>query len=557
MKKISKILAIVLSVIMFISLVPVSSSAAISGKCGDDLTWAYNTSTHTLTISGTGVMKNYSNSYYNDRPWDSYKNNIKTVVINDGVTTIGIEAFAYCDSITSITIGNSVTKIGENAFYSCDSLTSITVDNNNMYFSSDEYGVLFNQDKTMLIQYPNGNTRTSYIIPDTVTTIAYEAFYGCDSLTSLTIPDSVTAFGIEAFYCSNLTDIYYFGTFAEWLQISVAEIDVRMLGNTTIHCEDRDITGIHGYCGQNLLWEIDEATSTLTISGVGPMGIYYDYMHTNPYTYYPWEGYKQSIKHVIINEGVTSIGAYAFWGFGNIESVILPDSLTTMENSVFRECSSLKSIVIPDGIESLYNDVFHSCKSLESVTVSENLKYIGPMAFYGCNNLHDVYYYGLPSQWNEIEVKSHNQNLTSANIHYHYGQEHIFGEIVIDKLPTCETDGVSHGYCDNCDYYVVNAIPKTGHNIVAVDAAAPTCTEKGHTEGEYCTNCDYTKGNVAIPAIGHVDANVNAYCDNCDELLCDHNCHKGGISGFFWMITNFFNRIFGSNKLCKCGVAHY
>ena len=60
----------------------------------------------------------------------------------------------------------------------------------------------------------------------------------------------------------------------------------------------------------------------------------------------------------------------------------------------------------------------------------------------------------------------------------------------------------------------------------------------------------------------HDDSDDDAYCDGCDELLdpsveCDHNCHKGGIKGFFWKITNFFNRIFGLNKVCECGVAHY
>ena len=60
-----------------------------------------------------------------------------------------------------------------------------------------------------------------------------------------------------------------------------------------------------------------------------------------------------------------------------------------------------------------------------------------------------------------------------------------------------------------------------------------------------------------IPATGHEDLDVDAYCDHCDELLCDHDCHKGGITGFFWKITNFFNRIFGSNRNCECGVAHY
>ncbi|MCI6770805.1 MAG: leucine-rich repeat domain-containing protein, partial [Oscillospiraceae bacterium] len=95
-----------------------------------------------------------------------YCTGLTSVTIGDSVTSIGNYAFWSCDSLTSITIPDSVTSIGDGAFESCDSLTSITVDSANKYYSDDGYGVLFNKDKTTLIQYPIGNSRSSYSIPD-------------------------------------------------------------------------------------------------------------------------------------------------------------------------------------------------------------------------------------------------------------------------------------------------------------------------------------------------------------------------------------------------------
>ena len=153
---------------------------------------------------------------------------LTSITIPESVTSIEIAAFSGCSSLTNITIPDLVDTIGDHAFYNC--LTSITVSENNKYFSSLN-GVLFNKDKTELITYPNGNERTEYTIPDSVTSIiegafAYcsnlitvkipdsvtditdKTFYVCSSLTSVTIPDSVTHIGYNAFkYCKNLTSI--------------------------------------------------------------------------------------------------------------------------------------------------------------------------------------------------------------------------------------------------------------------------------------------------------------------------------------------------------------
>ena len=205
---------------------------------------------------------------------------LTSVTIPNSVTSIGDRVFVDCSSLTSVTIPNSVTIIGWYAFESCSSLTNITVDSSNKYYSSAD-GVLFNKNKTVLIRYPMGNARTSYTIPNSVTSIGSSAFHWCDSLTSVTIPNSVTSIGTWAFsdctsltsvtignsvtsiggdafiscssltsvtignsvtsigdgafrYCRSLTDVYYSGTQEQWKAITIGSDNDPLL-NATIH----------------------------------------------------------------------------------------------------------------------------------------------------------------------------------------------------------------------------------------------------------------------------------------------------------------------------------
>ena len=172
-----------------------------SGSCGENVTYSFVSSTGTLTISGTGAMKDYN---YTSVPWYYYP--IKNVVINNGVTSIGEYAFEGCTGLTSITIPNSVTSIGDLAFYECTGLTSIYVAEDNLNYASI-VGVLYSKDKKTLIKCPEGKTG-SITIPNSVTSIGDRAFYSCQGLTSVTIPNSVTTIGEYAFCaCNGLTSM--------------------------------------------------------------------------------------------------------------------------------------------------------------------------------------------------------------------------------------------------------------------------------------------------------------------------------------------------------------
>ena len=198
-----------------------------SGSCGDGVTYTFTASTGELKISGSGTMTNYSSDA---SPWDSYKDSIASLVIEDGVTSIGSqafyrcsgltgqltipdsvteigsEAFEYCSGLTSVTLGNSVTKIGDDAFYGCEGLTSFIVSANNTSYKSVD-GILYSYDGKTLILYPFGKS-SSFTIPDSVTSIGERAFYGCSGLTSVTIGNGVTSIGSIAFSgCKGLTSV--------------------------------------------------------------------------------------------------------------------------------------------------------------------------------------------------------------------------------------------------------------------------------------------------------------------------------------------------------------
>ena len=139
----------------------------------------------------------------------NYCKRLTSIEIPNSVTSIGEGAFSGCRSLTSVVIPNSVTSIGDRAFNYCFNLTSVIVSENNQCYSSYN-GDLYNKDKTTLINYAIGKSKTSpeFSIPYGVTSIGERAFYHCSGLTSVEIPNSVTSIGEDAFNgCSGLTSV--------------------------------------------------------------------------------------------------------------------------------------------------------------------------------------------------------------------------------------------------------------------------------------------------------------------------------------------------------------
>ena len=190
---------------IILALLPMLAMADDSGSCGDNVTYTFVSSTGTLTIQGSGAMKD--NSSESSVPWYSYRTNIKTVIIEDGVTSIGDGAFWGCSGLTSVTIPNSVTSIGESAFSGCSGLQKVIVPDIAAWC-----GISFGDNPLYYANhiYSDENTEIKdLVIPNSVTSIGRGAFRYCSDLTSVTIPNSVTSIGASAFSgCSGLTSVY-------------------------------------------------------------------------------------------------------------------------------------------------------------------------------------------------------------------------------------------------------------------------------------------------------------------------------------------------------------
>ena len=367
----NRVLAAVLAACMLVALLPTVAFAAETvarGTCGSGLTWVLDDE-GTLTISGNGSMNNYSTFYDNQAaPWYDYRDTIKTVVMEPGITYIGGCAFSDCGNLTSVTIPEGVTDIRYSAFYGCTSLTSVTLpdsltylgstafadcdsleslnvpkkltqiedtafincdslkgiwaDSENPNYSNDENGFLFDKKQRTLVQAPGG-MEGSYVVPDGVTNIDNYAFTGCSSLTDITFPDTINNFGNNAFAgCSSLTSI-----------------------------------------------DIPDGVKILRI--------------------YSFSGCT-SLEHVTIPESVTFIGHYAFADCTSLREITIPDTVTTLEDYIFWGCSNLESVTLPEGIKEIGDCEFGGCTSLTEITIPDSVVTISDHAFYGCTSLTGV-----------------------------------------------------------------------------------------------------------------------------------------------------------------------
>ena len=182
MMKNSNLMTRVALTLLVMMLTATTAWADDSGSCGNNVTYKYSESTHTLTISGSGAMENYGTP---TPPWYSYRNDIKAVVIDNGVTSIGHYAFQSCTNMTSVSIPNTVTSIGFYAFVSCSSLTSVSIPNSVTSINHNAFSYC--------------SSLTSVSIPSSVTSINSCLFRQCSSLTSVFIPSSVTRIEERAF----------------------------------------------------------------------------------------------------------------------------------------------------------------------------------------------------------------------------------------------------------------------------------------------------------------------------------------------------------------------
>ncbi len=548
------------------------------------------------------IIVNKNNEYFSNDEYGVLFNKDKTELIR---YPIGHERTEYF-------VPNSVTSIREEAF-SSSALEAINVSANNEYFSSDEYGVLYNKDKTKLIQYPTKSSKTrTYIIPNGVISINDYAFERCYSLTNVTIPNCVTSIGDGAFFncqylgsieipnsvttigkgafnscmylrevtmsenvkvieegtfghCANLKDMiipnsvidicsaaFYYCNSLE--NIVIGE-NVKTIGDMAFYsCPEIvniNIPSSVTYIGESAFDYCDNCT-TITVDenndfySSDEYGVLFNKDKTelircsggNKTKEYVVPNsvikiYKQAFSNcknlmsITVSDGVLDIGDRAFENCKSLREATIGKGISYLGQSTFADCYNLTNVKFSEGLTNIGVWTFGHCNNLESVTIPRSVISIDSGAFYNCTSLKDIYYGGFSeAEWDAIFIDKMNEYLENATIHYSICVEH-----------------------NKADFK---------KNVIKGKEA--TCTETGKTDAVVCANCGIIiEGGTGIPATGHTDSNHDGKCDKCGYDMtqnCSCKCHKGGFTGFFWKITNFFQKLFGKNKVCACGMAH-
>lgn len=378
-----------------------------SGTCGDDLTWKLGDK-GTLTISGTGEMYNYSMA---DAPWKEQKDLISALVVENGATSIGSSTFDGYTSLKSIKLASTVKSIGNNAFsntgitsldlpegmesigigafYNCEKMTELklpesltTLNNGAFAFCKGLTAVTLPNKITFIgaLAFEECTGLTSITIPENVTEIRNQAFYYCTALTMVELPKALQTVGDNAFYETKLQDVYYAGTEEDWGKIAIG-LKNEPLTNANLHCMGAVVV-ISGTCGGALTWKLD-SKGTLTISGTGAMT---DYTKSGVA---PWNKDYEEIRFVVIENGVTTIGEYAFENCTLLESVAISDSVEKIGKYAFSGCSALKRISLPDSIAQIGDHAFRA-SGLEAVKIPEGVTLLGEGMFARCPNLQTV-----------------------------------------------------------------------------------------------------------------------------------------------------------------------
>ena len=273
---------------------------------------------------------------------------LTSITIPGSVTNIGYCAFEGCVGLTSITIPSSVLGIGSGAFSYCTSLKEISVSSRNGNYSSQD-GVLFDDDKSVLIAYPCGKAENSYTIPDTVYQIDYSAFEGCVGLTAITIPAGVRRIMDGAFRnCTGLISLTILGSEIDFF-------DEVFSGCTSINEINVPDDATYMYTGYDGIGSFAD-TAYYKDESNWESGILYIGNHLIKV--------KDDISGAcVIKDGIKKIPRYAFSDRTNLTSVTIPNSVISIEEYAFAWCENLKSVTLPADISYIGYGAFRYCNS--------------------------------------------------------------------------------------------------------------------------------------------------------------------------------------------------
>ena len=553
-----------------------------SGTCGANLTWSFNEATETLTISGSGDMENY-NSYPSYPPW-YFQHSIKTVVIENGVTSIGNYAFGGC-YLTSITIPESVKSIGNEAFWSC-SLTSITIPKHVTSIEDRTFGncsslvsitipdgvksigneVFIDCIKLTSITIPQGVTSIgdgafinsgliSIIIPDNVTSIGDKTFYTCHNLSSITIGNGVTSIGDEAFaFCISLTsltiseNVTSIGNSAFYYCSSLTSLtipsNVKSIGNSAFlgcsnlqtvnynatNCATMENSSNSVFLGCNSLITLNIGNMVATIPNnifFGSSGFKEINVEENN-TKYTSDG------GILFDKAKTTLFQYPAKITGT--SYTIPNSVKTIADYAFNGCTNLSLVTIPSSVTNIGEHAFSRCIGFTSITIPASVTSIGNYTFYGCVNLETI---TLPlnilKNYNYFGELFHHQERTyiadTAKINPQTGYKQVAYSST--RCYSCYDGGTYNGY-----RYTFIYVPTTLKTI--------NITDNAEIKDNFFQNTNLE--TISMPLVTKIGNSAFNGCSNLTFIKIPENMTSIGSDAFFnCPLKSVVTPVWGSN----------
>ena len=440
MKQMKKILPVLLCTMFVLTLafgfgMRANAAEPVSGTFGENnaLTWTYD-GAETLTFSGTGAMTDYTGTGV--VPWRDTKAYVKQVVIEENITSIGANSFAYFSVLENVTVKGDLTAIGGSAFWN-SSVQTVTIEGSagnlaeNAFLSCKKL-VSFTAESVGNIGikcFYGCSALSSFVSETTVGDVAERAFYEASAMTEFAAPNGIGNVGEYGFYKCGMTgtiNLKNAETIANYAFCNAAGITELILGENageigvsaflfckgleevTILCPtahvgdgafssctnlakvnaERTVTyenrafsdtiweNYFGKCGENVYWIIEGDTMTLYGEGrmtSAPKGS--NLQNSN--------AAKQNVKKIVVEEGITNLYNYAFSdGCSNVESITVPSTLTEIGDRAISN-TKITEFIIPDSVTKIGDAAFYYNENLESIKISENVTELGDYLFEG------------------------------------------------------------------------------------------------------------------------------------------------------------------------------
>lgn len=403
---------------------PETPDVTVSGSCGQDAKWTLNETTGLLTISGTGIVSSYSDDQ--GAPWLEKADKITAVVVSEGITKIGSNAFAGCTKLAKATLADSVLSVGSGLFSGCTALTEVTLPKELTALS--------------IYMFENCVSLKSFSIPDSIQTIGIGAFSGCTGLTEIVIPDTVTQIGATAFNgCTGLTKV----TLSSKLT-AIAE-------NTFYNCT--------------------ALTSVSIPEGVKSIGNYAFYNCSK-------------LASVTLPKTLTAIGDSAFYNCAALTAITLPQALTEIGANAFARCGKLTKVSFPEKLTAIDSAAFSNCTGITQLDFAGNAPKIEKDAF---TKVKATAYYPVGNKtWASAVKESYGGEITWQAICL---GEHKDVKLEGKKDSTCDQAGYTGDkVCQTCGYVVEKGKELAALEHTLADLK-PIHNAGTKTHAFYCTTC--------------------------------------------------------------------